>query len=532
MRKRLSVMLILILTLTTFAGAALANEDDNSYVNNEKIEIIEGEMIVTISKNTGLRAQKAQEELSKHVKAIEKSGFKVKGSILGEQGESGITIRNFDDNKLERLTQSMGFVYLVDYSERYDSMSKASKALEKQLAKQGVDVEYIEPNYKLYALGTPHDDMHPNQQWHYEMINAPQTWSEFTVGSQDVTVAILDTGIDYNHESLRNLVDTNLGKNYTTSNQSDFMDRQGHGTHVAGTVASYNKVTGVAYNVTLIPVKVLGDDGSGSLFNIINGITYATDIGADIINMSLGGGGFSQSMNNACEAAAEAGTIPIAASGNNGRSSISYPANYDSVMAVGSVDSNGNRSSFSNYGDGLDLVAPGRNIYSTTPNNRYNTFSGTSMAAPHVAGVASLVRSVDSSLSTNEVINILNNTAQQAGSFYQYGHGIVDAYAAVAQAYGDTTPDPDPEVEVIGHEIRDIQTWTETRGWWWWTITEYHISADVYIILCDGTEHYHGQVSEYSSQGYPTIEKTVNGEAIAQSTNEKIPYSKDVVVEP
>ncbi|WP_350342930.1 S8 family peptidase [Proteinivorax tanatarense] len=530
MLKRLSVMVIVIMIVTTFTGAALANEDEQELYSS-----IEGEMIVTISGQSGFRAQNSQNEFSKHVKAIEKSGFRVKDSLFGEKNEKDISIQNFADDKVEQLTKSMGFVYLVDYSEHFDSITEASKALEKQLVDQGIDVEYIEPNYKLYTLGNPHDDMHPNQQWHYEMINAPQTWSNLTVGSQDVTVAILDTGIDYNHQSLENLVDTSLGINYTTSNENDFMDRQGHGTHVAGTVASYNGVTGVAYNVTLVPVKVLGDDGSGSLYDIINGVIYATDIGADIINMSLGGGLYSPSMNNACEAAAEAGTIPIAASGNDGRASISYPANYDSVMAVGSVDSNGSRSSFSNYGDGLDIVAPGRNIYSTTPNNGYNTFTGTSMAAPHVAGVASLIRSVDSELSTDEVINIINSTAQEAGSFYQYGHGIVDTYAAVSQANGDSDPDPDPdpdpEVDVIGHEVRNTQTWTETSGWWWWTVTEYHISADVYILLSDGTEYYHGQVSDYSSQGYPTIEKTVTGEAVADSTDELIPYTIDIIVE-
>src|SRR5690606_2525953 len=122
---------------------------------------------------------------------------------------------------------------------------------------------------------------------------------------------------------------------------------------------------------TLIPVKVLGDNGSGSVYGIIEGILHAANVGADVINMSLGGGGYVQAFDNACQTAMSKGVIIVAASGNEYSSRISYPAAYDGVIAVGAVDSNRNRASFSNYGTGLDVMAPGVNVYSTVPNNGY-----------------------------------------------------------------------------------------------------------------------------------------------------------------
>jgi subtilisin family serine protease len=220
------------------------------------------------------------------------------------------------------------------------------------------------------------------------------------------------------------------------------MDVQKHGTHVSGTIASYGEVSGVMQNASIIPVKVLGDNGSGSMYGIQQGILYAASIKADVINMSLGGGGYSQGMDEACQTAVNAGVVVVAAAGNSGTNVISYPAAYNSVIAVGSVDKNRRRANSSQYGAGLSVMAPGVGIYSTVPNNGYDTFSGTSMATPHVAGVAGLIRSVNKNLTPAEVRNILQTTAVSAGPTNEYGYGIVDAYAAVKAAGGDIVDPP------------------------------------------------------------------------------------------
>src|SRR5699024_7397187 len=153
---------------------------------------------------------------------------------------------------------------------------------------------------------------------------------------------------------------------------------------------------------TLITVKVLDDSGSGSIYGIVEGILYAANEGSDVINMSLGGGGDDQSMEEAMETASSEGTIVVAASGDEGVENVSYPAAYDDAIAVGSVDSSEQRSDFSNYGPELEVVAPGENIYSTGPGNDYDTLDGTSMATPHVAGVVGLIRSADPAISVDE----------------------------------------------------------------------------------------------------------------------------------
>ncbi len=187
-------------------------------------------------------------------------------------------------------------------------------------------------------------------------------------------------------------------------------------------------------NAKIVPIKVLSNSGTGSTYNIQQGIIYAADCGVDAINMSLGGGGYSQAMYDACQYAVNNNVVVVAASGNNGTGTVSYPAKYDNVIAVGSVNSNRARSSFSQYGTGLNIMAPGNQIYSTVPNNGFAYNSGTSMATPHVAGVVGLMRSANSSLSVAQIRTIISQTAQYAGPQNQYGSGIIDAGAAVTSA--------------------------------------------------------------------------------------------------
>lgn len=285
-------------------------------------------------------------------------------------------------------------------------------------------VVFAEPNYEVQAIGLPNDAKWPSL-WGMQKIAAPAAWDTWQ-GDPNFTVAVIDTGIDYNHEDLKDniwkntkeiagngidddangYVDDVQGWNFYWVNNNP-MDGNGHGTHCAGTIAGKGNnslgVAGVNWNAKLMPVKVLGDDGSGFNFDIYDGIMYAVNNGARVTSNSYGGGGASSLIASALTAAKNKGVLFIAAAGNESLATASYPAyyskTYDNVVSIASTESNDTLSSFSNYGDGVNIAAPGRDILSTVPNNGYQAYSGTSMATPHVAGLATLIWSKQPSLS-------------------------------------------------------------------------------------------------------------------------------------
>ncbi|PMB28004.1 subtilisin [Fischerella thermalis CCMEE 5198] len=273
--------------------------------------------------------------------------------------------------------------------------------------------------------------------WGADLVKAPETWAKGYTG-QGVVVAVLDTGVDYNHQDLSSNIWTNskeipgngkdddgngyiddyYGWNFDGNNNST-LDVNGHGTHVSGTIAGVNNgygVTGIAYNSKIMPVKVLDDEGLGSYSAIANGIYYAVDNGADVINLSLGGGRSNDTLQKAIEYASSKGVIVVMAAGNDGGSQPAYPARYakNYGLAVGAVDQNKNLADFSNRA-GADklayVTAPGVNVYSTLPGNEYASYSGTSMATPHVAGVVALMLSANPNLSDAQVRQILAETS-------------------------------------------------------------------------------------------------------------------------
>jgi subtilisin family serine protease/subtilase family serine protease len=281
--------------------------------------------------------------------------------------------------------------------------------------------EWIGEDLCFYS-GTPDAD-----------IDAPEAWA-LTLGTE-ITVAVLDTGIDYTHPDLAaNYIG---GINFVTPN-GDPMDDHGHGTHVAGTIAAaLNNLTGnpadeegivgVAPHARLLAYKVCDLDGNCDDFHIAQAIEASIAAGAKVINLSLGGPEYSESLNDAVQDAWNAGIVIVAGAGNDGNTNLFYPAAFDHVISVGAFDEDGRRAEFSNYGPWVDISAPGNVIMSSYPMSSceaanvpgnmgcYTWSSGTSMATPHVSGAAALVWSRGDVTTNQQVVDILLNSADPQG---------------------------------------------------------------------------------------------------------------------
>ncbi len=293
-------------------------------------------------------------------------------------------------------------------------------------------VRYVEPDGPVYAI----DQTVP---WGIDRVFGDESYSfdtwDITRG-YGIAVAILDTGIDESHEDLPQLSD---GIN-TIDNTHWGADGHGHGTHVAGTVAALDNqvgVVGVGPELGLYAVKVLDDGGSGTVSSVVAGIEWAVEEDIPVLNMSLSTDTHYQTLQDACNAAYVAGHLLVAAAGNSGNppgrgDNVGYPAAYGSVIAVAASRENDTRASFSSTGSAVELIAPGFSVLSTLPGNSYGTYSGTSMASPHVAGAAALAWAVNPGLTNVEIRGILQITAEDLGlpSNHQ-GHGLVRADLAV-----------------------------------------------------------------------------------------------------
>jgi thermitase len=305
--------------------------------------------------------------------------------------------------------------------------------------KQNPNVLYVEPNYLYRADWVPNDPGY-SQQWGWNKIQAPAAW-DVTQGSSTVVIAGVDTGVQLNHPDLASKIVA--GYDYV-SGDSTPDDGNGHGTHTAGTFAAItnNGVggAGTCPNCKVMPVRVLDNNGSGTLTNVANGITWAADHGAKVINLSLGGSG-STTLQNAVNYAWNKGVFLACAAGNDGTSSTTnaYPGAYTNCFAVASTNSSDAKSSFSNYGTWVEVAAPGESIYSTWIGSGYNTISGTSMATPHVAGLAGLLAS--QGLTNAQIRDRIINTADKiSGTGTYWTGGRINAKAAVT----NSAPPPPP----------------------------------------------------------------------------------------
>lgn len=365
--------------------------------------------------------------------------------------------------------------------------------------KNSPDVLYVEPDYKISLspiektgkvadAGTMSIDsvVYPNDPGYQYLwglhntgqapfyglddadIDAPDAWS-ITTGTPTVVVAVVDTGVDYTHPDLaaniwqntgeiingvdddgNGYIDDIRGWNFVSKN-NDPMDDNGHGTHCAGTIAAVGNngigVIGTAWNVKIMPLKFLNAQGSGYVSDAISAILYANQKGAAVISNSWSGTGYTQSLKDAIDASS---AVVVCAAGNSGANadvSPQYPAAFTSsnILSVAATDYNDNLASFSNYGaTSVDLAAPGVSIYSTTKSGSYQYLSGTSMATPHVAGVAALIKSQNPALSGVQIRNRIFSSVDAVSSLS--GKVASGGRLNAAKALGGTGPTPTPTI--------------------------------------------------------------------------------------
>lgn len=285
-------------------------------------------------------------------------------------------------------------------------------------------IDYVEIDAVATALSN--DSLYPNQ-WALPKISWDKldaTSSAFNPATPSAEIAVVDTGVDYTHPDLAGKVDTGEDWDFV-NNDNDAMDDNLHGTHVAGIAAADTNnstgIGGVSINTAkILPVKVLDQNGSGYYSWIASGIIYAADHGAKVINLSLGGNIKSTTLENAVNYAWNKGTVVVAAAGNSNNSSKTYPGAYTNAMAVWASNQNDGKASFSSYGTWVDIGAPGVSILSTIPFSKdtkdglqdgYYLGSGTSMATPHVAGLAGLLYSQHPDWSAYKIRNRIQTTA-------------------------------------------------------------------------------------------------------------------------
>ncbi len=302
-------------------------------------------------------------------------------------------------------------------------------------------VVYAEPNYLMRKIDTPKapslgvlaGDELLDQLWGMQKIGANQVLASLP-GDRKVTVAVIDSGVDYSHPDLAGR--TSKGNDFVNFDQ-DAMDDDGHGTHCAGTIAGGlgdGGVVGVAPGVSILPVKVLDANGSGSFANVASGIVYAADQGAPILSMSLGAGRSSKVLDDAVAYALGKGALIVAAAGNDGSEEPSYPAVMPGVMAVSATMKNDKLALFSNIGKHISVAAPGTDILSTFPGGKYESLDGTSMACPHVAGLAALVKSKNPGFTAKQIRSKIESAAFDLGPKGfdpTFGFGRIDAVKAI-----------------------------------------------------------------------------------------------------
>ncbi|MCB1689772.1 MAG: S8 family peptidase [Halioglobus sp.] len=455
---------------------------------SQHVEIVPWQAVVAYKNDTQLLdASTAHEKVSRRMGLEQRAGGRGRGRLLSLRPELASA-----QQKHERLGKVAGKLASIA-----DPAARAhwETLITIKNMRKDPEVLYAEPNYRVSALATPDDEAF-RLQWHYPLIGLPQAW-DMTTGIPDVVVAVIDTGILASHPDLQGqlVAGYDFVRDPASAGDGDGIDSnpqepvdttgsgsQGfHGTHVSGTVAARGNnrigVAGSAYGSRVMPVRALGAGGGGTSYDVDQAVRFAAGLAndsntlpakpADIINLSLGGAPFSQSTQDLFNEVRAAGVAVVAAAGNEASAAPGYPASYDGVISVSAVDAQRRLAAYSNTGSRIDLAAPGGNsgvdlngdgypdgVLSTAAtlspagvNFAYTFLNGTSMAAPHVAGVLALMKSVNPALTPDDidamlVAGALSDDLGQPGRDNQYGHGLINAQRAVLAAVEATGTSP------------------------------------------------------------------------------------------
>lgn len=422
---------------------------------SEKKKSFLGTLQVNVENATlKIRGDKTPEEKIADEKKVDQSVQTVEVKQIAPSAQEN-SVSNIDDI---HVVKTRGTVSVAELEKKYEALP---------------EVEYAELNYVAQTLDTPNDTEYPNM-WSLSKIQMPQAWS-VTHGSHNVIVAVVDTGIDYNHPDLP--ADIIKGHDYSQEDE-DPMDDNNHGTHVAGTIGALTNngtgVSGINWQIQLMAVKVLAgaNGGTNALTNVSQGIIYAVDHGAKVLNLSVGATlpcSYTQYMQDAVNYALAHGVTLVVAAGNNNIDTAGFtPASCAGVINVAATGPDDERANYSDFGSLITIAAPGGNvatishfplttanpecissptrhlclIESTIPNNQYALYQGTSMASPHVAGVAALLLAVNPNLIPDQIKNILVSTGDPISTDKPISGRRLNAYRALLGAVPSATSIP------------------------------------------------------------------------------------------
>ncbi|MDR8390653.1 S8 family serine peptidase [Aliifodinibius sp. S!AR15-10] len=455
MKQNLYLLLFIILLTCSAPGNLNAQNSKPHYLPHTLVIKYENSQ-----KMNNIRQKQGTDPRNKIQQFLSRFGASNPKPIWSERSTAAIkrkSQRNIDNRKATQAANELQRIHKVHYVADVDAAWLAAKV------SRLPGVEYAEPKYLRFLQNAPTND--PIENPYEEFHRFTEAWDE-TTGSSDVIIAIIDTGVDYNHPDLDDKLWTNddeiadngvdddnngkiddvIGWDFWDSgtpskgimeDNDPMMDVNDHGTHVAGIAAAETNngegLAGTGYNSRYMAVKAGGVPESPNVIGFgFEGIVYAAQNGADIINCSWGGPGFSQAERDAIDFAASVGAVVLGASGNEGRAQVIYPAAFDEVVAVGSVESGTNSvAQYSNFGIELDVLATGSSIESTEGNNQYGTKSGTSMSTPVVSGLAALLRSLHPEWTGRRIASQIRASSAPLLNTILLGRGKIDAYRAV-----------------------------------------------------------------------------------------------------
>ena len=437
MKKRVFVLVFLVLIILTIGSGIIASiTEDNNHILIEGEDYVSGEIIVKY-----------------------KPGFSGNGNEI--IGKNEIIIYEYLDKPLGNINLISDELQVLSFED--GNILKVIESYNKL-----PEIEYAEPNY-LMKMNVAPDDTNYSLKYGLKNINLEEAWN-ISTGNSSIVISIIDTGVDWNHPDLIDNIWNNTDENCDADVDADGngyngdcrgydfvnvssgcsssddcsdednnpMDYNGHGTHTAGIAAATSNnsegTTGACWNCQIMPVRAGYEDTSGdgalAVADIIQALRYSSDNDATIISMSFGGS-YSVSMQEAINYSYDNGTILVASAGNDGTNTKQYPCGYDNVICVSALNSDNTSASYSNYGDWIKLAAPGTSIWSTYFDDRYVSLSGTSMAAPMIAGSIGILKQIFSDKNQTEIRDSLNAT----GSFVDFNSTVnitmINVYASI-----------------------------------------------------------------------------------------------------